>query len=708
MSGSNPFPTVAEMLADGRVHLMDGAMGTVLYDRGLFVNVCYDEVNRTDPELVREVHRAYVAAGAELLETNTFGANPVKLSAFGLEGETEAINEAGARLAREAAREAAQAAQAAQVDGSEGAEGAGGRPRARVLGAMGPLGIRIEPWGPTGLDEARAYFGRQVDGLLAGGEEAGVEGFLLETFQDPAELHEAVLAIRARSDLPVLAQVTLAEGGRTAYGADVETVVRQLEAWGVDAVGFNCSVGPAEILDAVERAAALTGLPLLAQPNAGFPRTVGDRKMYLASPEYMARYARRMVEAGARFVGGCCGTTPEHIRRMAEAIGRNDGVPAAAPAEPRANDAAGPAIGRPRAVASARGTVDSERGSARIAGEDRGPEGAGDPGGRGGPGRDGGPELAGGLGTPGLPLAERSSLGAALAAGSFVTLVELVPPRGWQPAALLEQGRALADAGVTVVTIPEAPRGLARMGALPAATLLARETGVEVLAQYACRDRNMIGMISDLLGAAASGVRNLLLVTGDLTPTGPYPDHTTIFDIDAIGLTHVVRRLNEGTDPGGHPVDPPTRFVIGVSLNQGAVDRAREDRRFRFKVEAGAEFAVTQPVFDPELLLDYLDRHPDHAVPVVAGIWPLVSLGNAEFLANEVPGVVVPERVLARMRAAEVRGPEAAREEGLRIAVETIEAVRARVRGVHVTAPRGRLDLALEVLARTGLGGRPE
>ena len=690
MSGAHSLPSVSEMLADGRVHLMDGAMGTVLYDRGLFVNVCYDEVNRTDPELVREVHRAYVAAGAELIETNTFGANPVKLSAFGLEGHTEAINEAGARLARVAAREAV--SEAAGVDEVGGADDP---PRARVLGAIGPLGIRIEPWGPTGLDEARAYFGRQVDGLLAGGEEAGVEGFLLETFQDPAELHQALLAIRARSDLPVLAQVTLAEGGRTAYGADVETVVRQLEAWGVDAVGFNCSVGPAEILDAVERAAALTGLPILAQPNAGFPRTVGDRKMYLASPEYMARYARRMVEAGARFVGGCCGTTPDHIRRMAEAIGRNDGVPAAPAAEPRAGEAEGSRTWRPGAVDSVRGAPRPKHGSAHIAGENR------DPGGTGGPGRPAG------LVAPGLPLAERSALGAALAAGAFVTLVELVPPRGWQPAALLDQGRALAAAGVTAVTIPEAPRGLARMGSLPAATLLSRDTGVEVLAQYACRDRNMIGMISDLLGAAASGVRNLLLVTGDLTPTGPYPDHTTIFDIDAIGLTNVVRRLNEGTDPGGHPVEPPTRFVIGVSLNQGAVDRAREDRRFRFKVEAGAEFAVTQPVFDPELLLDFLDRHPDHAIPVVAGIWPLVSLGNAEFLANEVPGVVVPERVLARMRAAEARGPEAAREEGLRIAVESVEAVRAYVRGVHVTAPRGRLDLALEVLARAGLGGEP-
>ncbi|CAN5692696.1 bifunctional homocysteine S-methyltransferase/methylenetetrahydrofolate reductase [soil metagenome] len=666
------LPALGQMLAGTGIHLLDGAMGTVLYDRGIFLNVCYDDLSRTDPELVAAVHRAYVEAGAELVETNTFGANPVKLSAFGLDAETEAINRAGARVARSAA-------------GS----------RARVLGAMGPLGIRIEPWGPTGADEAREFFGRQVDGLLG---TDGVDGFILETFQDPSELRQALEAIRARCDLPVLAQVTLAEGGHTAYGADVETVVRDLEGWGVDAVGFNCSVGPAGILEAVERAAATTGLPILAQPNAGFPRTVGDRKMYLASPEYMARYARRIVEAGARFVGGCCGTTPEHVRCMGEALAESD------PERGRRQSARRHAVeaGPPGGIA-----VASPAGFPAPALDQQPPRADPEP-----------------TASPTLPLRERSSLGAALESGAFVSLVELVPPRGWDPEALLARGRALRDAGVTAVTIPDAPRGLARMGSLPAATLLARDTGVEVLAHYACRDRNMIGMISDLLGAAASGIRNILLVTGDLSPTGPYPDHTTIFDIDSIGLTNVVRRLNEGHDPGGPPVEPPTRFVIGVTLNQGAVDREREDRRFRFKVEAGAEYAVTQPVFDAGTLLGFLDRHAAQTglaaetgpagqtgraapIPVIAGVWPLTSLGNAEFLANEVPGVVVPASVVERMRAAELRGPEAATEEGIRIAVENVEAVRHRVQGIHVAAPRGRIDLALEVLARAGVRGAP-
>lgn len=625
--------------------LMDGAMGTLLYDRGIFVNVCYEDLSRTEPALVTEIHRAYVEAGARLLETNTFGANPVKLSPFGLEARTEEINEAGARCARAAA------AAAADVSGEP----------ALVLGAMGPLGLRLEPWGPTSREEARGFFSRQARGLLAG----GVDGFLLETFQDPVEGAEAVRAVRGLSELPVVALVTLNEAGRTAYGADVATVVRVLEEAGVDALGFNCSVGPAGILEAVEEAASLTDLPLVAKPNAGLPRTVGDRTMYLASPEYMARYARRMVEAGARLVGGCCGTTPAHIARMRDALG------------PPARQA--------------------------------GPGEPGEPGRAPGPAPASGPRPTLGTGARHRPpgeassLGQRSRLGAALAEGGFVTLVELVPPRGWDTGPLVEAARTLRDRGVTAVTFPDAPRGLARMGALPAAAIVAREAGIEVVAHYACRDRNMIGMLSDLLGAAASGTRNLLLVTGDRAPTGPYPDHTAVFDIDSIGLLNLVRRLNEGRDPGGHPVDPPTAFVAGVSLNPVAADPEREDRRWRWKVEAGAAFAVTQPIFDVAALRQFLARHPEHRIPVVASVWPLASLANAEFLANEVLGIRIPEEVVERMRRAEAGGPEAAREEGIRLAAETVEALRPFVAGVCLAAPRGHLAAPLAVLARTGI-----
>ncbi len=622
------LPTVREMLTDGRVHLLDGAMGTLLYERGIFLNVCYDELSETHPDLVESIHREYIDAGAELIETNTFGANPIKLSGFGLDERTEALNRSAAALAVRAA---------------------GGR--ARVLGAVGPLGIRIEPWGPTSAHEARAFFRRQLRGLVEG----GVDGIMLETFQDPAELQQALLAARDVCDLPVIALVSVGEGGRTAHGAEVESIVTSLESWGADAAGFNCSVGPAEILDAIERASEVSSLPLVAQPNAGLPRTVGDRKMYLASPEYMARYARRMIEAGVRFVGGCCGTTPEHIRRIVEVLPEED-------RELRRARGAGQAQSPHRGM-EARGDDDSSL-----------------------------PDT--------LPVAlqVRSDFGRALAEGAFVVSVELVPPRGWNTEELLDGARRLRAAGVEVATIPDAPRGLTRMGALPAAVLLAGVPGVEVIAHYACRDRNMIGMISDLMGAAASGTRNLLLVTGDPPPTGPYPDRTSVFDIDSIGLTNVVHHLNLGEEPGGRRITPPTRFVIGVAVNTGASDRELEDRRFRFKVEAGADFAVTQPLFDPEELQSFRARHPSNQSPIIVGVRPLESVEDAEVLANEVPGVRIPAELIERMRAAEGEGLDAAEAEGVRIAIEVAEAVRSFANGIHVTAPRGRLDLAIQVV----------
>ena len=623
---------LAQRLIDGRVHLLDGAMGTVLYERGVFVNVCYDELNVTRPSLVEEIHREYVEAGARILETNTFGANPVKLSSFGLEARTGEFNKAAVERARAGAA-------SARVSTS------GALDPVLVIGAMGPLGIRIEPWGPTAEEEARDYFGHQVKGLLAG----GADGFILETFQDLQELAQALAAVRERSELPVIAQVTIEAGGRTSYGTDVETVARSLEDWGADAVGLNCSVGPAELLDAVERMAAVTDLPLSAQPNAGLPRTVGDRKMYMASPEYMARYARRMAQAGASLIGGCCGTTPAHIRTMGQAL-----------AEGRAREGPAPAV-----------TV-----------REPGPVRTREP----------------------LPLGERSPLGRRLAEGRFVTSLELVPPTGWEPDVLLADARRARLAGVDVISIPDAPRGRARMGSLPAALLVARETGMDVVAHYACRDRNMLGMISDLLGAGATGLRNLLVVTGDLSPTGPYPDHTAVLDIDSIGLTNVLHHLNRGRDPGGHPVDPPTPFVIGVALNQGASDLAREERRFRWKVEAGAEFAVSQPAFEPVALESFLARFREEpsepVIPVLAGLWPLDSVRTAEFLHNEVPGVQVPQAVVGRMREAEVRGADAARAEGVEIAVEAASALLPQVQGIHVASPRGQVELALEVVER--------
>jgi homocysteine S-methyltransferase len=607
------MPDLRALLADGRVHVTDGAMGTLLYGKGIFLNVCYDELNLRQPDVIRDIHRDYVRAGAELIETNTFGANPVKLAHHGLAADTEAINEAAARLARDAAGT-----------------------RAAVAGAIGPLGIRVEPFGETSIEEARAAFARQVTGLLAG----AVDGFLLETFSDVEELRAAVDAIKGLSDLPIIAQMTVGEDGLTYYGTAPSAFGPALAAMGVDVIGVNCSVGPHGVLEAIEQLARVVTLPLSAMPNAGLPRDVGGRKMYMASPEYMAGYARRMVEAGARFVGGCCGTTPEHVKAM---------------------------VGFVQSV------------SPRHAGIAVAP--------------------AADQGVPAVPLAERSRLGAKLAAGEFITTVEIVPPKGVDPAPMYAQVRALKAAGVDAVNVPDGPRAQSRMGALLSGILIEREVGLEAVVHYACRDRNLLGMLSDLLGAAAAGLRNLLIITGDPPKMGPYPDATAVFDIDAIGLANLVSRLNHGLDPGGNAIGSPTKFVIGVGVNPSAPDFDREMSRLAWKVDAGAEYAVTQPVFDLDQLDRFLDHVSRHKLPIVAGIWPLVSLRNAEFLANEVPGVSVPAAVLERMRVASAAGREAGLAEGVQIAREMLAAVRGRVQGVQIAAPLGRVPVALEVLS---------
>ena len=606
------MPTLRDLIGDGRVHVLDGAMGTMLYSRGVFVNVSYDELNLSQPALVREVHEAYVHAGAEILETNTFGANPVKLSSHGLEEQTELINRSAVALARQAAGQ-----------------------RALVVGAIGPLGIRLEPWGPTARGEAIAFFSRQASGLLEG----EVDGFILETFSDLNELEAALCALRSLSDLPIIAQMTVGQDGNTSYGTSVETIASKLDELGADVVGLNCSVGPAAMLDGIERMVEHTRRPVSAQPNAGLPRAVDDRRIYLASPDYMGSYARRMIQAGARFVGGCCGTTPDHIRKIHAYVSSL----------------------QPRLVAA---DVSSR---------------AQEP-----------------IGVPAAPLAERSRLGEKLARREWVNTVEIAPPKGWNAAEMIEQCRSLQEAGVDAVNVLDSARAQSRMGVLPAALIVQRETGMETVLHYTCRDRNMLGMLSDLLGAAAGGLRNVLIVTGDPPAMGPYPDSTAVFDIDSIGLTNVVRRLNQGLDPGGNQIGEPTRFVVGVALNQGAEQR-RELERYAWKVEAGADFAVTQPVFDPDQLARFLDRAKS-PVPVIAGIWPLTSLRNAEFLANEVPGVVVPAGIIERMRKAQEHGSAAARAEGVAIASEMVERVKDLVQGVQVSAPSGRVGVALETL----------
>jgi homocysteine S-methyltransferase len=613
------------------VVVFDGAMGTMLYARGVFINQCYDELNTRAPDLVREVHAEYARAGAEVLETNTFGANRLKLAQHGLETHVGDFNRAAARLARDVAGD-----------------------RCLVAGAVGPLGVRLEPYGPTSLDEARQAFGEQMAAL----REGGADCFIIETFSDLDEIAQAAAAARdVDPDVPVIAQMTIGTDGRTPYGATPEDVARWLDGLGVTIVGLNCSVGPQGILEGIERMVGVTGRKLSAQPNAGMPREVGGRAMYMASAEYMATYARHLVQAGAKVVGGCCGTTPAHIRAIA------DGVRPLAPRLARSH------VGG-HATTPAAAPSPTEAPSHPV---DRGVE-------------------------P-VPFAERSRWAARLAAREFVTSVEIVPPRGVNADRMLADVGRLKAAGIDAVNVPDGPRAQSRMAAVLTSLLIEQRVGIETVTHYCCRDRNLLGMLSDLLGAAATGLRNILLITGDPPKMGPYPDATAVFDIDSIGLTNLVNNLNHGLDPGGNPVGEPTRFAIGVGCNPAAIDPGVERRRFAYKVEAGAEFAVTQPVFDVQQLERFLREIEDYRIPIVAGIWPLVSVRNAEFLANEVPGVVVPDEVITRMRRANEQSREHAVAEGIAIAREMLAQVRTGVSGVQVSAPFGKVDLALQVFA---------
>jgi methionine synthase / methylenetetrahydrofolate reductase(NADPH) len=603
---------------DDRVLVCDGAMGTMLYAKGIFVNRCFDALNLTQPDLVAEVHQAYVRAGADVLETNTFGANRIKLGTFALADKLHAVNVRAVQIARHAARE-----------------------QAYVAGAVGPLGIRIEPWGKTSIEEAEAYFREQVAALLEG----GVDLFVLETFRDLNEIGAAMSAVRALCDLPIVAQMTTEDDGNSLDGTPPESFAPALAERGADVIGVNCSVGPAPMLETIERMSAVTNARLSAQPNSGKPRDIEGRTVYLASPEYLASYARRFIALGVRLVGGCCGTTPEHIRQIA----------AAARALEPGRERAHVAVAAPVAVV---------------------PEG--------------------GAGAVPTRREEKSRLAHSLARGKFATIVEILPPRGYDSAQIIERARALRIRGVDAVNIPDGPLSAARMSAMATAVLVEQQAGIETLLHYACRDRNLLGMQSDLLGAHAMGIRNVLIVTGDAPQSGDYPVATSVFDVDSIGLTNVVNRLNHGVDIGGRAIGCPTSFHIGVAVNPTALDLDREVRRLEYKIEAGAEFAVTQLIFDPAAFESFMKRVDGFHIPIIAGIWPLESLRQAEFLANELPGVQVPAGVIRRMRAAE--GPEAAVAEGIAIARETVQALGDRVQGLQISAPTGRIEAVLALM----------
>jgi homocysteine S-methyltransferase len=602
--------------------LADGAMGTVLNARGISITRCYDELNLSDPALIQSIHEDYLQAGAEIIETNTFGANRFRLARHGLAHKAAEINAAGVRIARQAVEHLRQK-QAGE---------------ALVAGAVGPLGVPLEPLGKTGLDEARAAFEEQIRALVA----AGVDIIVIETMPALNQAREAVLAAReAAPDHPILVMVTVDDESNCLDGASPAHAAAVLTEAGADAIGVNCSTGPATVLTAIEAMRAATHLPLAAMPNAGLPRAVEGRNIYSCSPEYMASFARKAIAAGAQILGGCCGTTPHHIRAM-------------------------------RAAARA------FEGETRFA--------------------DGGSIVEISSETPPLKVGERSGFGALLENGRFITLVEIAPPRGIDCANEIEGARLLAQRGVHAVNVPDSSRSSARMSAQSLAIQIQQHAGIETVLHYHCRDRNLLSIQSDLLGASSLGLRNILCMTGDPPKQGSYADATAVFDVDSIGLVNVVRRLNHGLDIGANPIGASTNFTIGVSANPGAPEIEHELRRLRYKVEAGAEYVITQPVFDLTLLEQFIRRTEVYRIPIIAGIWPLTSLRNAEYMKNDMR-VSMPEQIMLRM--AQAGTSEAAWQEGIRIAQEMLEAVRPWVQGVQLSVPPGRYADAAEVFSAT-------
>jgi len=594
--------------------VFDGAMGTMLYGRGVFINTCYDELNLTRPDLVRAIHAEYLEAGADVIETNTFGANCVKLKAHGLMDKVASINRAAAKLARDVA----------------GAD-------ALVAGSMGPCMRPRQMWQESLSEEYRAAFLEQATALAEG----GVDVLYLETFD---HLHELLLAASvARSvGLPVFASFTVSPRGETILGREIEEVVAALErSPDVDGMGINCGVGPQQAYDAVERALHLTRKPFVVMPNAGTPREVEGRMIYMTSPEYFTSYAKKFIELGVRGIGGCCGTEPKHIHDAARAVKTLSGVKKHIQIKDYTRDEI----------------------KVRV-----------------------------------VPMAEKSRLAAKIARGEKVTSVELLPPKTIDMTKTIERVKLCHQRGVDCINVPDGPRASARVSPMITSVKILEEAGIEPVLHYCCRDRNLIGMQSDLLGGYVAGLRNFLIITGDPPKMGDYPDATGVFDVDAIGLAQVAYNLNNGRDIGGNPVDPPTGIFIGVGANPCALSLDHEVERYFRKIDAGAEYAITQPIFDPEALFGFLDRVGRYSktIPVVAGVWPLVSFKNAEFMRNEVPGVVVPDSIMERMSRCTTK--EDGLKMGVQIAQETCARIADRVAGFQVSAPMGRVEIALDVL----------
>lgn len=607
-----------DRLKDGEVILFDGAMGTMLYSKGVFFNRCFDEINLSNPDLVKSIHKEYLKAGVDVITTNTFGATIPRLQEYGYAELMEEINKKGVQIIRESIQETAR-------------EG-----EVYIAGCIGPLGVKIEPLGALSNEEAVDYFKQQAQMLY----EAGVDLFSLETFVDLNELRQCIIAVKQVCDLPVVASITIKSNGMSLYGTEPELYTNMIDKWGADLIGLNCSDGPKDMMLAVEKMVKATDKPICVQPNAGVPRNVDGRNIYLCTPEYMAEYSRRFIQKGVNIVGGCCGTTPEHIKEMSNAIKSL----------------------RPARIVKKK--IDISIDDKQIEPK---------------------------------PLNERSHIGEKLYNKQFITTVELLSPRGIKTEKVIKSARTLKDRGIDSVNIPDGPRASSRMSALATASLISKEVDIDVILHYTCRDRNLLGIQSDLLGAKALDIRNFLLITGDPPKMGMYADATAVFDIDSIGLCNMVNGLNHGYDLGKNYIGGSLDVCYGVGVNPGAVDLDYELKHFWWKIDAGAEFAITQPVFDVKLLLDFLDRIKDYPpIPIIAGIWPLISYRNAEFMNNEVPGAHVPDEIMERMKKCKTK--EQGREEGIAVAREIYHRIKDLVSGVQLSAPFGNVDYALKII----------
>lgn len=595
--------------------VFDGAMGTVIYEKGVFINACYDELNLTNPNLIKSIHQEYVDAGCDVILTNTFGANRFKLEKFGLANKIYDINFQGAKLALDVAGE-----------------------NVYVLGCVGPCLQKGEFITVENSDKLKENYEIQLKALKDG----GVDGIIFETYHNFEELDIAV-KIAKNLDLPVIASIAFKKEKETLNGLALKDAIKRLDNnENIDAVGMNCIIGPHAMLSLVEDAINLTSKPFIVEPNAGHPQNVDGRMIYMSTPEYFATYAQNFIRLGVRGVGGCCGTTPKHIAEMSKTVKALTGVKKHVKIEK---------------------IETSEKIDIKV-----------------------------------TPKEEKSNFAKKLFSGEKVSTIEITPPRSVVLDSLIEKVKECKNAKIDAINIPDGPRASSRISSLVTAILLEKEVGIETILHYCCRDRNLIGMQSDILGGFAAGLKNYLIVTGDPPKLGDYPNATAVFDIDAVGLTKVVHNLNNGFDIAGNVINPPTSILIGVGANPCAVDVEKEINHFYNKFSAGAEYAITQPVFDADALISFIEKSHDKGInlPIVAGIWPLVSLKNALFLKNEVPGVFVPDSVIEKMEKAKTK------EDGLKYGVEIAQGIKEKiapfVSGYQISAPFGKVDIALQIL----------